>query len=507
MASPDAAERGGLPGGGFRCGLRDGLRYVLAAAALAAASLLLLQLSLGRRLAEQRQRQLGAELAAQVLLGEVALERFTPATLERISGLRLAVGSTPEPEPAARSDPEARPERGQGSVQGSGPGSGAAAGLPAPARRLQRDLCARLGRCPAVVAGGPGTPGVWVALESPLEPVWLFAPLPPLPGWPPDPLLLALALGSGGLGGGLLFLALEVQRPLRRLERALAAVGGEAGAAMPLEPQGSPAVRSLTLRFNTMLERLARTARERSTMLAGIAHDLRAPLTRLRLRLDQAAARAALPPEERRRGSADLEALERITAQFLLFAGAESAEPPLLVPLADLVAEGAALVDGWPLELDLQPLQRRVRPTALARALANLLENALSHGAPPLRLVLRATESAAQPAVASAAASVVEPASEGGFVLEVWDSGAGIAAADWQAALEPFQRLDPARGGRGHCGLGLAIAERIARDHGGGLRRLERPGAFGVALEGRSLPPASVTFSQRSGGAGHSWEG
>jgi two-component system osmolarity sensor histidine kinase EnvZ len=75
-----------------------------------------------------------------------------------------------------------------------------------------------------------------------------------------------------------------------------------------------------------------------------------------------------------------------------------------------------------------------------------------------------------------------------GFVIEVWDSGAGIAAEAWPIALEPFQRLDAARGGQGHCGLGLAIADRIARQHGGDLRRLEAAGGFGVALTGRSLP-------------------
>jgi two-component system osmolarity sensor histidine kinase EnvZ len=78
-------------------------------------------------------------------------------------------------------------------------------------------------------------------------------------------------------------------------------------------------------------------------------------------------------------------------------------------------------------------------------------------------------------------------------VIEVWDRGAGIAAAAWPIALEPFQRLDVARGGQGHCGLGLAIADRIARLHGGALRRLEGGGGFGVALTGRSLPSPDPT--------------
>jgi two-component system osmolarity sensor histidine kinase EnvZ len=166
--------------------------------------------------------------------------------------------------------------------------------------------------------------------------------------------MLSLALGSGGIGAGLLFLSLEVQRPLRRLEQALAELNLDAQVAAPLALGGSGAVRALTVRFNAMVERLERAGRDRATMLAGIAHDLRAPLTRLRLRLDLATAQPLAEPE-RRRSAADLDALERITRQFLLFAGAERAEPPLWVPLHQLVAEAAAVVGSLPLELDFSP--------------------------------------------------------------------------------------------------------------------------------------------------------
>ena len=125
-------------------------------------------------------------------------------------------------------------------------------------------------------------------MGSPLEVVWMFVPLPSSLVWPPDPLLLSLSLGMGGLGAVLLFLTLEVQRPLRQLEEALSAVDLEARPAA-LDVGGASAVRQLTARFNAMVERLERSSRERSTMLAGIAHDLRSPLTRLRLRLGLAA--------------------------------------------------------------------------------------------------------------------------------------------------------------------------------------------------------------------------
>lgn len=424
--------------------------YLVLGLGLAALCLLLLQLLLGRRLEQARIRQLGPELAARLVLGEVALERFSPADLAGLSGMRLAEGARPEPR------------------------AGREPGLQAEARQLRAELCRRLQPCP-VVWPSPGRPrGVWVEMGSSLEAAWLFAPLPPLRGWPPDPLLLGFALGGGALASGLLFLALEVQRPLRQLQAGLEDVGLEERP--PLLPaRGTSAVRRLTGRFNAMLQRLDQASRERATMLAGIAHDLRAPLTRLRLRLGLAAD-GTIAPEELTRALADLGALERITGQFLLFAGAESREPAVELPLQELVAEAAAGVEAdVPLQLDLAPLQRCVRPTALSRAVANLLGNALAHGRPPLRLVLRERAPAGS-----------------GFEIAVWDSGAGIPAEHWERARQPFQRLDAARGAQGHAGLGLAIAERVARDHGGGLERREagpgEPPGFAVVLQGRSLP-------------------
>jgi two-component system osmolarity sensor histidine kinase EnvZ len=109
-----------------------------------------------------------------------------------------------------------------------------------------------------------------------------------------------------------------------------------------------------------------------------------------------------------------------------------------------------------------------VQPTALGRAVGNLIDNALSHGRPPLRLVLRRD-------------------GEDGFRIEVWDHGAGISAEAWPQALQPFLRLDRARGGSGHCGLGLAIAARVAASHGGQLHCERSENGFAVVLQGRSV--------------------
>lgn len=443
-------------------GWRRRLGYGASTAGFTALALLLLQLLLAQRLEQQQRRQLATQVAGSVLLAELGLERFSPVALADLSDMRLAVGPRP---PAAAS-----------------PGQPAPLALRQQAEALRNDLCRRLSHCPLVWPTqpgptgpgptGPGAPtrnpgrGAWVELQSPLETVWLFAPIAPRHGWPPDPQLASLALVAGSLASLLLFLALEVQRPLRRLEGALAKVGLDSDRPQPplVASGGTAAVRRLTQRFNAMLNRIEATSQERRTMLAGLAHDLRSPLTRLRLRL---ASSGPLAADERRRAEADLAALERITRQFLQFIGAESQETPVLVPLEALVAEAANGVAE--VQLELEPMRSCVQPIALARAIANLLDNAATHGQPPLRLVLRSLD-------------------QEGFAIEVWDAGPGIAEADWERALMPFQRLDPARSGVGHSGLGMAIAARVAQAHGGSLERLAPArGGFAVVLKGRSL--------------------
>ena len=152
MASPVSPERPWRPSLGRTLG------YLMAGTGAAALSLLLLQVLLGWRLAQQQLIQKGSEVASNVVLGEVALERFTPEVLGRISGMQLLVGRRP---PAAA----------------SGVGRGDRR-LRWQTHRLGAELCHRLGRCPAVLPASSLRRGVWVELTSSLEPVWLFVSLP-----------------------------------------------------------------------------------------------------------------------------------------------------------------------------------------------------------------------------------------------------------------------------------------------------------------------------------------
>lgn len=380
-------------------------------------------------------------------LAALALERFPREAVAEISGLTLA--ATPPLQPRGADPLLERQSAG-----------------------LQAELCRQLATCLPVLPSQAPQRGVWVELPSSMESSWLFAPLPLPHAWPPPTELLSLALVAGCLVSTILYLSLEVRRPLEQLRRSLNAVDLEASSA-PLPERGTAAVRQLTGRFNAMLLRLEAGRRERASMLAGIGHDLRSPLTRLRLRLSLAEQRP-LRSEEQQRSRADLDALDRIINQFIAFAAGAEAEAAVLVPLDQLVGEALAAISA-PIELRLVPLERWVRPIGLSRALANLADNALSHGQPPLLVEL-------------------QPIGHQGFRISLADCGEGIPPGMWEQAIEPFQRLDPARGNNGHCGLGLAIVERVARAHGGQLscRTLqsspERPQRFAVEFSGWSQP-------------------
>jgi two-component system osmolarity sensor histidine kinase EnvZ len=211
-------------------------------------------------------------------------------------------------------------------------------------------------------------------------------------------------------------------------------------------PGGPQEIRVLAQRFNAMLEQLERNERERNVMLAGLPHDLRAPLTRLRLRL-------ALLDDETRAGIArDADDIDRIAAQFIAYLrgawgdGERREELMLLEWVAARAARYAGAGHAVTVRGDAS-VRVEADAEALGRLLDNLIDNAQRYGADPVEIDVAAQRGLAR--------------------ITVRDHGPGIAASDIARALEPFTRLDAARAGSGSCGLGLAIVERIARAHGG----------------------------------------
>ena len=409
--------------------------------------LLVFQALFGRQLEQLQTIQLGRDLALNVRLTELALERYPPHLVGELTGLDLVVTVRPK---ASTLNPSP--------------------GFKRQADALQKELCQRLSHCPMVypqrAAGDERS--IWIELISPLEPIWLKVDVPSMMRWPPEPTLLGLSLVGAGIICGGLFLLVEVEAPLRSLEKALARVG-DGGGPDAVPARGAPEVQRLTKRFNAMVKRLATSRQERATMLAGIAHDLRAPITRLQFRLSM----PQLTAEDRERCAGDLQSLERITGQFLLFAGGGDGEASVEVPLEQLLAEVASSHPADQLHLDLTPCSLAVKPVALSRAVANLIDNAFSYGKAPVVLRLREVNARCS--------------------IEIWDQGEGMPAHEWEQALQPFHRLDSSRGQQGHCGLGLAIVSHVATLHEGRLECLQGhlhpeehpPGHFAIRL---SLP-------------------
>ena len=421
-------------------------------------ALLLLQVLFGRELERLQTIQLGRELALNVRLTELTLERYPPLLINELTGLDLAVMIRP-------------PLRLQDNPQ-----------LDHRIVSLQRELCQRLSHCPVLLPAQGSSPNqqVWIELVSPLEPVWLRAELPTVRAWPPEPTLLVVGLVGAVIITGVVYLLVAVQRPLRGLERALSRVG-EGSDPPELPPRGAADVQRITHRFNAMVRRLAANRRERATMLAGIAHDLRAPITRLKFRMSM----PELNRPEKERCSSDLDALERITGQFLLYAGGGEREAKVDCPLDQWLAEVCAGHSPDQLSLDLEEITASIRPVALGRAVANLINNAFTYGEAPVVVRLRGDTQQVH--------------------IEVWDQGSGIPQDQWDRALQPFQRLDDARGEQGHCGLELAIVSHVVQGHNGSIhiRRSggpqgNEPGCFCVAVSIPVSTPRAAANIQKT---------
>lgn len=260
----------------------------------------------------------------------------------------------------------------------------------------------------------------------------------------------------------------------RHIHRPLAQVVGAArqlaqGQAPAVLPEAGPEeIATVARSFNHMAQSLAAADHERALMLAGVSHDLRTPLTKLRLGVEIAGAQIDAPLAASMARSID--EMDGIVGQFLQFARSGEAEVPApasLNELAQAVAEAQA-DHGRTVRLELGALPEvPVRPQALRRALDNLVENTWRHGQPPV--VLRTGADA------------------NSVWLEVQDQGPGIGANDIDRMRQPFARGGGvARTGPPGAGLGLAIVERVARSHGG---RLELHSAPGAGLRARLALP------------------
>jgi two-component system osmolarity sensor histidine kinase EnvZ len=252
----------------------------------------------------------------------------------------------------------------------------------------------------------------------------------------------------------ILFIRNQV-RAIERLADAAEAFGrGETSE--NFKPHGAREVRAAANAFLAMRERIQRHIDQRTALLASVSHDLRTPLTRLRLEL------ALAPPFKRARAmEGDLDEMEHMIDEYLAFGEAgEAAQAVSIADLLEAAAEDVRRAGAGVEVLAPADLTATLRPLAFKRALTNLAGNAAAHGE-HVRLSAR-------------------PLPSGGLEVAVEDDGPGIPEDMHEEAFRPFSRLDASRNqNRKGVGLGLAIARDVARGHGGEIT-LERSDLGGL---------------------------
>ena len=273
----------------------------------------------------------------------------------------------------------------------------------------------------------------------------------PTPDWA-WPSLVSMAVMALAIAVIVIFVVRRITRPMQRLAAAADGLGrGESLG--PVVEKGPEEVRRTTRAFNRMSERLQRFVDDRTGMLAAISHDLRTPITSLRLRAE------LLDDEEARQKILDtLEDMEHMTEATLAFAREEAAtEDTRKVDLAALVGslcEDLADIGMDAVFADVAPAPYACRPAALKRAIGNLIENAVAYG---IRARIRLVDG------------------DSNITIVIDDDGPGIPEADFERVFTPFVRLEDSRSrDTGGIGLGMAIARSIIRSHGGDITLANR---------------------------------
>jgi len=272
------------------------------------------------------------------------------------------------------------------------------------------------------------------------------------PEWPIEIMIaavVAVVLASAGAA----FIARRVVRPLSELTTAAAKVAMGSGAPHVAE-QGPDDVRNAAIAFNAMAAKVTRTLESQRHLLSAVGHDLRTPLTAMRINLE------FVVDDELRDGlMRNLDELQALTEQVLAAAKGAGGEKPRQVDLSALVESLCTDLDelGEPVSwINHAPAPISCRPNEIKRAVRNLVENAVAYGHK---------------------ADVRISDTSDGYEVLVEDEGPGIPEGDRQRVFEPFVRLEGSRNGAtGGTGLGLTLVKAIAESHGGAVKLESRPG-------------------------------
>jgi two-component system osmolarity sensor histidine kinase EnvZ len=343
-------------------------------------------------------------------------------------------------------------------------------------QEVANELRRQLGPETKITLNRSGVRGAWVSFNIDNDGYWVYMPRGRLDrneplrwiGW--GALVLILALG------GAYFIVSLINRPLRELTRAAGQMG-RGTTPQPVTESGPSETGTLAQAFNQMAADLQRLDDERALLLAGVSHDLRTPLSRIRLGLEMMGDK---DDDELKSGLVqDVEDIDVAIGQFLDFARLRDTEEAVSGTNLNALAENVIsryVRAGKPVHCRLGTMRALpLRPRAMQRLLGNLIDNALRHGGGEV--------------------DVVTGEDDACVYLEVLDRGPGIPEDAVERMLQPFTRLDTARSGSG-TGLGLAIVDRIARMHGGRIRLLPREGG---GLRARVELPLKLHHEEHEG--------
>lgn len=337
---------------------------------------------------------------------------------------------------------------------------------------LQREISAQLGRPVEVYFKFKPTPQLWVQ-DSRHTDFWIRESVIYYSQYS-TPLLLLFLLGLPILTLlTIILLAQQLNRPLRHLQRAATNYIRLGHATTLPTHKGSTEIRQVNMAFNRMFTTLNQAQKERTIMLAGISHDLRTPLTRMRLTAEM------LPDDFFREGLIyDIEDMDAILEQFISFMKDGSDEPMRLTDLDTIFKE--VMVQFAPMKFIYQSENLKVvpvRPLSIKRLIINLVNNANRYGKPPIYLsativpMFTETEEINSEVIDE---NTMNQEAQEQLIICVRDCGDGVAEDQLERIMQPFERGETARTTQG-SGLGLAIVSRIARLHHGTVEAINHP--------------------------------
>jgi two-component system, OmpR family, osmolarity sensor histidine kinase EnvZ len=307
-----------------------------------------------------------------------------------------------------------------------------------------------------------GMPIIYLRLSGADQAFWVGVPVErATEGFPWRLSLLISGLIIALMGIAYAF-ARRAARPLKELAAA-AVVMGRGQTPARIDESGPAEISAVAKGFNQMRDDLIKVEEERAVMLAGVSHDIRTPLTRLKLELEM----SGVDANAKTAMLIDLEEIERTVGQFMEFAKTTSDLPkaPLRIEdwLPDRIERERARRDGAQVTYEATATRAfNGHMASLDRAVTNLIDNAFRYGSESVDVI-------------------VGPTPEGAIRIDVCDRGPGIPPGEAEHLLRPFTRGNAARSDATGAGLGLAIVARIANLHGGTLALLPRAGGGTIA--------------------------